>query len=146
MEENTFFDHLDTSRQYAFTMCNPPFYSEASEPTISQPSKRASKRRSEPHSINTCQPHESTFSGGEVEFVKKMIDQSEALSERVCIFTTMLGKKVSLDVLRNYLVKEKMCQNVSETEFCQGRTMRWGLAWSFRANDQPQLPQFKYVK
>lgn len=55
----------------------------------------------------------------------------------------MLGKKSSLGHLKDYLFCEKKITNVSETQFCQGHTMRWGLAWSFT---QVQLDQFDYFK
>lgn len=55
----------------------------------------------------------------------------------------MLGKKSSLGHLKDYLFSEKKITNVSETQFCQGHTMRWGLAWSF---SQVQLDQFDYFK
>jgi hypothetical protein len=43
----------------------------------------------------------------------------------------MLGKKSSLIALNNYLLKEKSIKNTTDTEFCQGNTMRWGIAWSY---------------
>jgi methyltransferase len=56
----------------------------------------------------------------------------------------MLGKKQSLIELKQYLIEEKKVANIAETEFCQGRTMRWGLAWSFH-EDYP-LPNLDYHK
>jgi methyltransferase len=53
----------------------------------------------------------------------------------------MLGKKRSLVDLKSYLKNEKNILNVSEAEFCQGHTMRWGLAWSF---SESQLPTVVY--
>lgn len=55
----------------------------------------------------------------------------------------MLGKKKSLIELKKYLKEEKKIENVSETQFCQGHTMRWGLAWSFH---DVKLAQFDYMK
>lgn len=52
----------------------------------------------------------------------------------------MLGKKESLVELKNYL-NQKNVSNVSETQFCQGHTMRWAIAWSFH---EPRLEQFNY--
>lgn len=57
----------------------------------------------------------------------------------------MLGKKSSLIALRNYLVKDKGVVNVSETEFCQGNTMRWGLAWSYLDEPLPKISFFKSI-
>jgi methyltransferase len=54
----------------------------------------------------------------------------------------MLGKKKSLVVLKDYLLNVKKISNISEAQFCQGHTMRWGLAWSF---SQHKLNYFDYV-
>ena len=42
----------------------------------------------------------------------------------------MLGKKSSLVKLKKYLISHNNIEKVNETQFCQGNTMRWGLAWS----------------
>ena len=42
----------------------------------------------------------------------------------------MVGKKSSLSKLKQYL-REKQVTNMATTEFCQGRTMRWAIAWTF---------------
>ena len=56
------------------------------------------------------------------------------------IFTTMLGHKSSLSPIIA-LLKEAGASSWSETEFCQGRTTRWGLAWTFCSNLRvPKLP------
>jgi hypothetical protein len=55
----------------------------------------------------------------------------------------MLGKKASLGELKRYLKVEKKLDNISHTEFCQGRTMRWSIAWS--CVSQPRLPQLSYM-
>jgi methyltransferase len=46
---------------------------------------------------------------------------------RFRVFTSQLGKKSSLDQIQNYL---KDIQYI-HTEFCQGNTMRWAIAWTF---------------
>ena len=38
-----------------------------------------------------------------------------------------------VDVLITYVCVLQIT-NVAMTEFCQGKTMRWGLAWTFDAN------------
>jgi methyltransferase len=55
----------------------------------------------------------------------------------------MLGKKKSFIELKKYLIEIKNIQNISEAEFCQGHTIRWGLAWSLK---DETLPCFKYMK
>ena len=58
-------------------------------------------------------------------------------------FTTMVGKKETLKRVRAMLHALSV-PSVRSTQFTQGRTHRWGLAWSFRvpqvaASKQPGL-------
>ncbi|KAF3816520.1 hypothetical protein GH733_013868 [Mirounga leonina] len=52
------------------------------------------------------------------------------LNGRVRWYSCMLGKKCSLAPLKEEL-RIQGVPKVTYTEFCQGRTMRWALAWSF---------------
>ena len=51
------------------------------------------------------------------------------------IFSVLLGHKASLGRVRRELHSLAGVESTASTEFCQGRTMRWGLAWTF----QPSL-------
>lgn len=42
----------------------------------------------------------------------------------------MIGQKSSLPPLKK-LIREANVVSFKQTEFCQGRTTRWGLAWTF---------------
>ena len=69
--------------------------------------------------------------GGEVDFVKRMIDESLHLRERIQWYTSMLGKLSSISVLVETLIKHGN-HNFAVTEFEQGsKTKRWALAWSW---------------
>lgn len=48
----------------------------------------------------------------------------------------MMGKKTSLIEIKKYLYNQKNIKNLCSTQFCQGQTMRWAIAWSF---DEKQL-------
>ncbi|KAL1451416.1 hypothetical protein WDU94_005795 [Cyamophila willieti] len=58
--------------------------------------------------------------------------------KQIKIFTTMLGHKSSFVTLKHFLIENPLVKQVSYTEFCQGNTMRWGLAWT--AKDDIKLP------
>lgn len=47
-------------------------------------------------------------------------------------FTTMVGRKVNLKILTSEL-RQKGVRTLRTTEFVQGRTCRWGLAWSYNS-------------
>ena len=68
--------------------------------------------------------------GGEVAFVKQMIDESLQLRDRIQWYTSMLGKLSSINVLVDMLIKHGIT-NFAVTEFEQGsKTKRWAVAWS----------------
>jgi 23S rRNA (adenine1618-N6)-methyltransferase len=69
--------------------------------------------------------------GGEVAFVKRMIDESLVLRDRIQWYTSMLGKLSSVSVLVEMLMQHDN-HNYAVTEFVQGsKTKRWAVAWSW---------------
>ncbi|KAJ6132665.1 hypothetical protein N7471_007880 [Penicillium samsonianum] len=109
-----------------FTMCNPPFYTSANELKQS-----AEQKEREPFSTCTGAEVEMVTRGGEVAFVKQMIDESLQLRDRVQWYTSMLGKLSSINVLVEMLIKHGIT-NFAVTEFEQGsKTKRWAVAWSW---------------
>ncbi|KAL6078541.1 hypothetical protein STEG23_011110 [Scotinomys teguina] len=112
---------------YDFCMCNPPFFANQLE---AQGVNSRNSRRPPPSSINTGGITEIMAEGGELEFVKRIIHDSLQLKKRLRWYSCMLGKKCSLAPLKEEL-RVQGVPKVTFTEFCQGRTMRWALAWSF---------------
>lgn len=116
----------DTSSIYDFCVCNPPFYDDS---TSSVPKNRTGNRPP-PRNAKTGSQVELSCGGGEVQFIKKIISGSLKYRSRIRVFTTMIGIKNDVSVLVKEL-RRLGVTNYVETEFCQGRTTRWGLAWSF---------------
>lgn len=112
-ENQIFVFEANDSQVYFFTVCNPPFFDPVEE-----------KQRD-------FRTHEQYYDGGEVEFVSKMIDQSSLVSHKVKIFSTMLGHKKSVSLLKKKIYSVKNIQNSKSFELCQGRTMRWVLVWTY---------------
>lgn len=114
-----------------FCMCNPPFFSSLDDldPTTSSHKNRTGHRPS-PHNSRTGIEGELMVEGGECEFVQKIIEESCQLKDRIKIYTTMLGHKSSVDKVIKFLLSQGIT-NFSQTEFCQGHTTRWGVAWTF---------------
>lgn len=52
----------------------------------------------------------------------------------------MIGHKSSLIPLKK-LLREANVKSFKQTEFCQGNTTRWGLAWTFCDIDLRTLPE-----
>ncbi|XP_054884581.1 RNA N6-adenosine-methyltransferase mettl16 [Poeciliopsis prolifica] len=117
----------ETEIIYDFCMCNPPFFANQLE---AKGVNSRNSRRPPPSSVNTGGVTEIMAEGGELEFVKRIIHDSLQLKKRLRWYSCMLGKKCSLAPLKEELRKQGV-PKVTHTEFCQGRTMRWALAWSF---------------
>ena len=47
-------------------------------------------------------------------------------------YTSLLGKKSSVEPLVTYLKGIKYVKDIKTTNFKQGKTVRWGIAWSFK--------------
>ncbi|KAL0272410.1 UNVERIFIED_CONTAM: hypothetical protein PYX00_005388 [Menopon gallinae] len=115
---------IDENQVYDFCMCNPPFFD-----NNEKPQNRTRKRKI----IETTASFVNTdvvTSGGEVSFIKKLIAESEELKDKVKIFTTLVGKKADFLIIKKEITNIKPVAFTS-TEFCQGNTTRWGIAWSF---------------
>ena len=72
---------LKKGQVYSFSMCNPPFYEDEND--LHGNCSQRDEDRPSPSSINTGQAHETMTPGGEVAFVKNLIDDSLALGDQV---------------------------------------------------------------
>lgn len=128
----------DPTAVFDFCMCNPPFFGSAQELNFSFKSRKESRPR--PRNAFCANMSEVVAAGGEEEFVSKLIRESEQLKDRVRIYSTMIGHKSSLNPLKK-LLREVSVISFKQTEFCQGHTTRWGLAWTFCDIDLRKVPE-----
>ncbi|KAL6628652.1 S-adenosyl-L-methionine dependent methyltransferase [Neocallimastix sp. 'constans'] len=54
-------------------------------------------------------------------------------------YTSLIGKKSSMEPLINYLKSQKYVKEVKTTNFKQGKTVRWAIAWSLKTIKYPSL-------
>jgi hypothetical protein len=113
---------LRHGERFAFTMCNPPFFEDIAE---------AGRN---PRTACGGSAAEMVCAGGEGAFVARHIAESATpqLRHAVHWFTTMCGKKATLRASVAAL-RAARAPVVRTTVFSQGRTQRWGLAWSWSA-------------
>ena len=71
---------IESGAQYDFCMCNPPFFSDREE---ASGLKSRTDKRPIPHSVCTAADDETITEGGEVAFVKKIIQESIELKQTV---------------------------------------------------------------
>ncbi|PWN45869.1 hypothetical protein IE81DRAFT_344347 [Ceraceosorus guamensis] len=138
---------------YHATMCNPPFYTSTDEMKES-----AEAKVDMPSAACTGTESEMITQGGEVTFVTRMIRESLApeAREKIVWLSSMLGKISSVSALVKELqsnrvshlemvvsplaqIDQELVQidNYALTEFVQGRTRRWAIAWSHQAYRLP---------
>ncbi|KAL2937159.1 U6 small nuclear RNA [Bienertia sinuspersici] len=104
--------------KFDFCMCNPPFFESMDEAGLN------------PKTSCGGTLEEMVCSGGERAFISRIIDDSVTLKQSFRWYTSMVGKKSNLKFLMSKL-REVGVTIVKTTEFVQGQTSRWGLAWSF---------------
>lgn len=109
---------VDEQETFAFSMCNPPFFESIEE------------ANSNPATACGGSPEEMVYPGGEVAFIMRMMEDSVRLGGRIHWYTTMVGKKTTLKVLRKELHARHVTA-IRTTELAQGKTSRWAIAWSF---------------
>lgn len=120
---------LDDETIYDFCVCNPPFFSDSEE--LKMETKSRTQSRKPPTNAPTGIPSELLTPGGELVFIARIITDSEKLKDRIRIFTAMVGKKSNLKHLKELVREYEDVSSVATTVFCQGRTTRWGIAWTF---------------
>ena len=109
---------------FAFSMCNPPFFEDMRQASAN------------PATAFGGTSEESVYPGGEESFVRNMVEDSKIVRNNVYWFSTMVGKKVTLKAVRKWLHADSDVRVVRTTEFFQGQTSRWGIAWSYVADPE----------
>ena len=120
-------DILDPSSTWTFCLTNPPFYD--------------TDTSSEAGSANEC-----STPGGETSVISTLIDHSLIVGPRVQWYTALVGIKKNLAPLKQRLSAIEAVRRVETTEFRQGKTWRWGLAWTFCDNVSAPLPNYSSKK
>ncbi|XP_040377274.1 RNA N6-adenosine-methyltransferase mettl16 isoform X2 [Oryza brachyantha] len=105
---------------FDFCMCNPPFFESIQEAGLN------------PRTSCGGTAEEMVCPGGEQAFISRIIEDSVSLKNSFRWFTSMVGRKANLKLLVSK-IREAGASVVKTTEFVQGQTARWGLAWSFIA-------------
>ena len=123
-----------------FVLCNPPFFDSDDEEFNSQRM---------PSAANTAAPIESRCAGGELQFVQRLLNESEQFGDRVRVFSVMLGRKSTFVQLKQSLTMRSSSGQLQfiHTELCQGKTIRYGLAWTFDLTAAfPKVPCIRHKK
>ncbi|KAL3349503.1 hypothetical protein AABB24_022563 [Solanum stoloniferum] len=113
--------------KFDFCMCNPPFFETIEEAGLN------------PKTSCGGTVQEMVCPGGESAFITRIIEDSVQLRQSFRWYTSMVGRKTNLKVLISK-IWEVGATIVKTTEFVQGQTCRWGLAWSFLPASKKIVP------
>lgn len=124
-----------TDEKIRYTMCNPPFYED-----VTDLYKRSKFKNLKPNELASSNS-EMFYPGGEVEFVKHLIDDSIELSKekpegvQACWFLSQLGIRASCfaieELLRHRKKSRKITQyHIEKLETKESTTKRWAVTWS----------------
>lgn len=109
--KHRFFDGIINKKDKVdFTICNPPFHASAKDATQSTQRKvrNLKGRKTDEVTRNFSGIHnELIYEGGEQEFIKKMIIESQQFSMNCFWFTTLVSKSSNLKVIYKTLEKVK---------------------------------------
>ncbi len=135
-----FFDNIIAERQkITVTLCNPPFHSSLAEATLGNARKRANLQKKLPSNKSSNdnpmlnfggQKAELFCEGGELNFIKNMIVESQNYKNQVLYFSCLVSKSAHLKALQNTL-KSVNASDIKIVKMAQGHKTSRFIAWSF---------------
>jgi len=131
--EHIFKNIISKEEKFTFSMCNPPFHD--SEESALQGNRRKNnnlrKTKTQKPNLNfSGQQSELWCEGGEMAFIKKMINESVGFSSQVLWFTSLVSKKDNLHQLTT-LLKNLKVPEFKTIDMAQGQKISRILAWTF---------------
>jgi 23S rRNA (adenine1618-N6)-methyltransferase len=124
---------IKPSDRFELTMCNPPFHASAESAESGNQRKQSNLNRGRASTgaaqLNFGgQANELWCAGGEVAFIRQMIQESAALGQQVKWFTTLVSKSEHLSTLEQSL-KHIAASEVKILPMRQGQKISRILAW-----------------
>lgn len=132
---------IEKTDYFDAVICNPPFHSSALEAQNANLRKRknlSSKTDSKSKLNFGGQQHELWYTGGELLFIQRMIEQSLHYKFSVHWYTTLVSKISNLKSIRILLEKAE-AKKVKVIEMGQGNKQSRFIAWTFLNSKQQQI-------
>ena len=145
---NIFAGVVTPQDRFDITLCNPPFHTSEAQATAGSARKVANRSKTksakgknnqgDKPSLNFGgQAAELWCEGGEVAFIKNMIDESQDVAGQVLWFSTLVSKKDSLSPLYKALAEVEPAAVVT-IPMQQGNKQARLLAWTFFPQEEQQ--------
>jgi len=128
---------ISKEEKFTFSMCNPPFHESEEDAMLGNRRKNNNLRKKKVPNpkLNFGGQHSELWcEGGEMAFIKKMINESVQFSSRVLWFTSLVSKKDNLHQLTT-LLKNLKVPEFKIIDMAQGQKISRILAWTFIAKE-----------
>ena len=161
--KHVFHGVIEENERFDLTLCNPPFHASLAEASegAARKLKNLAANRAKTSQVQSSQVNPSTkvkpapdktdgvlnfggqkaelwCEGGELQFLRTMIDESHDFASQCLWFTTLVSKKENLKPAKALLAKIK-AEEVKEIEMHQGNKITRVLAWTFLKPEQREL-------
>ena len=137
-DSNLIFKNIILSKdRFTFSMCNPPFHESEEDAMLGNRRKSNNLRKKKVDKTNlnfSGNASELWCEGGEMAFIKKMINESVQFKSQVLWFTTLDSKKDNLHQLTT-LLKNLNVPEFKTIDMAQGQKISRILAWTFIPKD-----------
>ena len=124
---------IQANERFTATLCNPPFHSSAEKARIGSKRKLSNLKKEKTNVVTLNfggQSNELWCEGGELQFVKQLIHESQKFAKNCIWFTTLISKKDHLSSLYRYLKKQKV-EEIKTIQMGQGNKISHLLAWAY---------------
>ncbi len=136
--EHIFKNIITKTDRFDFTLCNPPFHrsSEEAQKGTQRKNRNLHQEHAKKDALNFGgQSNELWCEGGEVAFVRKMINESKIQAKKVFWFSTLVSKKESLSAIYKAL-KGVGALEVETIEMQHGQKVTRIVCWTFLSKVQ----------
>lgn len=118
---------------FDLTLCNPPFHSSAEEAQAGSRRKVSNlgKKKGKEVVLNFGgRQTELWCPGGELAFIRNMIEESRAISKQCCWFSTLVARSAHLPAIEE-LLRRAGAETVRIVAMAQGQKQSRFVAWTF---------------
>jgi 23S rRNA (adenine1618-N6)-methyltransferase len=127
---------IEPPQRFHLTMCNPPFFSSKAEAEQASVRKWTNLGKQATTERNFAgQQHELWCDGGELAFIRQMINESQLFKQQVCWFSSLVSQQKHLAPLQKLLRSVGAIQT-DVIEMRQGQKVSRILLWSYLSPQQ----------
>lgn len=125
---------VKSTDRFDITLCNPPFHTSAEEAAAGSLRKLNNLGKTK-NVLNFGGQHfELWYPGGEVSFIRHMIEESLEIADQCVWFTSLVSKSANLSFIYT-LLERAGASKVKTVEMSQGQKISRFVAWTFQDKD-----------